>query len=403
MIGETDQNVDDRPIDDVGADVAAAMAELRGDPPVVPSGEAAQSPDRPSQGQAEQTSPVDRGDGRDASGRFATKAEREAEEQKAAAAVTEQPSSEQKPAQGQPAVAAQPATNGPPAFLSIAGKAKWQAVPNDIKADIQRWQGEIAKGEAAAQQFGDLKPYAELATRQGTTISRALDHYLGIEDLIRRDMGAGLSQIVQNSGLTHQQAASLFSDLARRFGGNPGQTNGQTQPAAADPNDPLMELITPFLAPLQTELQTLRTQLSSREQAEQKAQVDSMVAQITKFAADPKNIYYREVEADIGRLFKSGMVALTGNPAADLQTAYDTAIRMHPEISTALQEQRFAERTEAARRQEQEAADKARKASRSISGSRIPGTVVQQVTDKRGPEDDVRADVMAAMRQHATA
>lgn len=383
--------VSEEKVDDVAADVAAAMAELRGDPK--PEAETQE----PSQEIEAQKEPRD--DGRDERGRFASKQEKSADDLKESADQTQA----QRPAEQQ--------TEKPgaatllPEWLSPAGKAKWANVPNDVKADIGRMQQQAAQGLEAMRTYADLQPYADRAAHFGQKLSDAMAQYVGIEDLISRDIGAGLTVICRNKGLSQEQAASLFADLARKFGANPGSTNGHAQPGGQiqnDPNDPLIELMQPFLGPLQQKLIGLESQLSNFHASQHEAQVTSIAGEIERFASNPENIYYDDVEPLIKQLFESKIVPLTGNHAADLQKAYDMAVRMHPEVHSAWQGQQM-EKQEAARRQrEQEAADKARKASRSVSGSRIPGTVVQPATTPVSGQDDVMNDVMAAYKSAAS-
>jgi hypothetical protein len=281
----------------------------------------------------------------------------------------------------------------------------------------------MGQGLAALRDFKDLKPYAEMAAQQGTTISRALDHYIGIDNLMKRDMAGGLAMCAESYGMNHQQIGQMFANLAQRYGASVapaaaatpaainGSGNGQTAPAI-DPDDPLMEVLQPVLAPILAQLNELKTNHSkeltelksyhsTRVEADRNASVQSLAQEITRFAADPKNIYFPNVEAQVALLFEKGMVPLTGNHGADLQAAYDLAVRMHPEIHQALIEKRLAAERSTARQREQEAADKARNASRSLGGSRVPGTTVKSpaATDS----DDIEAAVRAAYRQHAQA
>lgn len=384
---------EDGRIDDVAADVAAAMAELRGDP------KSEAETQEPSQEIGAQKEPRD--DGRDERGRFASKQDKAAEEPKKNNNQAQTDRQQAQQSADQQRTEKPGAATLPPEWLSPAGKAKWANVPNDVKADIGRMQQQAAQGLEASRMYADLQPYADRAAHFGQKLSDAMAQYVGIEDLISRDIGAGLTVICRNKGLSQEQAASLFADLARKFGANPGPSNGHAQPGGQvqnDPNDPLIELMQPFLGPLQQKLIGLESQLSNFHATQHEAQVNSIAGEIERFASNPENIYYDDVEPLIKQLFESKIVSLTGNHAADLQKAYDMAVRMHPDVHSAWQGQQM-EKQEAARRQrEQEAADKARKASRSVSGSRIPGTVVREAANPVSGQDDVMADVIAAYK-----
>jgi hypothetical protein len=288
---------------------------------------------------------------------------------------------------------------GPPPSWTVKSKAAWDQLPDAVKADIAKRETEVAQGLSALRDYKDLKPYAEMAAKHNTTISAALKHYTGLENVLRKDLGAGLAQIVQNYGMNQQQAAQFFGTLAQRFGG--GQTSVQPTPSGQpQPADPLQNLLKPFLDPLQNEVKTLREKLSSREVADRNASEQSLTKAISSFSVRPENRYFADLEETITRLFETGMVPLTGNHEGDLRTAYDTAAQMVPEVREALIDQRLREQVEAERKKEQEAANRARNASRSITGSRVPGTVVRPAVEANG-HDDIEADVRAAYRMHA--
>lgn len=356
-------------------------------------------------------------EGRDERGRFAAKAAPKTDDK-----TTETPAEEalaDKPATEEPGAAEPVSAATPPPSWSVKAKTAWDKVPPEVQAEIAKRETEMGQGLAALRDFKDLKPYAEMAQQQGTTIARALDHYIGIDNLMKRDMAGGLAMCAESYGMDHQQIGQMFANLAQRYGVNaapapaatPAPTNGQAP--VMDPNDPLMEVLQPVLAPILAQMNELKTSYSkelnelkshhsARAEADRNASVQSLAQEITRFAADPKNIYFHNVEADIARLFQKGMVPLSGNHGADLQTAYDLAVRMHPEIHQALIEKRLSAERDQARQREQEVADKARNASRSLGGSRVPGTVVKQPA-AASDSDDIEATVRQAYRQHAQA
>jgi hypothetical protein len=306
-----------------------------------------------------------------------------------------------------PSKAAKPA-GGPPPSWSIKAKAAWEQLPAEVRADIAKREGEVAQGFAALKDYKDLKPYADLAKQHGTTISAALKHYTGIENLLKKDLGTGLATILQNYGYTQQQAGQYFATLAQRFGGTAPQPQrggqqhtpvaGHPNPASgAKPGDPLYDILRPIIDPLNQQVTELTKKLSSREEADRNASQQSLAQAIDTFQADPANRFFPDLEGTIVRLFETGMVPLTGNHQADLKAAYDMAARMNPDVQEALIEQRLREQTDAKRQREQDEANRAKAASRSLTGSRVPGTVMTQSPPPNG-HDDVEADVRAAYR-----
>jgi hypothetical protein len=380
--------------DDADADARAAYAEVMSrtkEPEVEVEAAVAE----PVTAVAEQKPAEGSDRARDEHGRF-VKASDKPTEVATEAKTQAQPAAQQKAAEGEqpkpplnPEAVASPLA-GPPPSWSVAAKTKWDSLPAEIKSEIAKREGEVAEGFAALRDYKDLKQFNDMARSSGTTLAAAMQHYVNMENIIRRDPAAGLSLIAQNAGLSQTQAAQLFAGLAQKFGG--GQPQGQQD------QDPLAELVSPMLNPVMQKLQALEGQLTARQQQEAAAADLAMQKAIEEFANDPQNRFFSNLSDQIAQLFESGMVKRTGNPAQDLRNAYDMAAGMNAEVREALIEQRLQAQEEAKRKREQEAADKAKQASRSISGSRAPGTVIRDAEPESGA-DDVEADVRRAIRQ----
>jgi len=282
----------------------------------------------------------------------------------------------------------------PPPSFSIKTKAEWERLPEHVRADIAKRESEMQTGLAALRDYKDLKPYADMAKSHNTTIKDYIDRTIRVENLLNKDIGAGLAHIAQNYGLDQKQAATLFANLAQKFGAPvSGQPSGQPQQEA----DPLAELMKPMLEPIMSQLSELRTYQTTRTEADRNAHLQSVGEVVEAFASDPANKFYPDLEGQIVQLLENGMVQRTGDLTADLKTAYDMAARMNPAVHEALIEQRLTEQDEAKRKAEQDKVAKAKAASRSISGSRIPGTVVQQAEDE-DEGDDIEAAARNAYR-----
>lgn len=369
-------------VDDTDADVRAAMAEVSG---------AQQETPAPSGDQ-----PQPREDGRDERGRFVSREMPRDDTQTPLSVTDETQTAKSTTAEEKPAASAEPqqqtASDTPPPSWSVAAKAAWEKLPAEVRADIVKREGEVQQGLAGLRDYKDLKPYAELASQAGTTIKGALDHYLGVDRLLQRDLAGGLAQVAESYGATPQQIGQIFSQLAAKY--------GASQQSEADP---LADILNPLLTPITQQINDLRQQVSQRTVADRNASQAALADAIAQFAADPKNTFFSNVESDMARLFDTGMVQRSGNHAADLRTAYDMAVRLNPETSKALIERQLAEQAQAQRQREQAAAAKARDASRSLGGSRIPGTVVNAVQNGDASKDDIWADVTQAMRAHSQA
>lgn len=358
-----------------------------------------------------------RGPAKDERGRFAPKAARatekpvQADKSDELSVGAEDENAAEEPQEGaEKADKPVQAAGGPPPSWSVKAKAAWDDLPADVRADIAKRESEVAQGLSALRDYKDLKPYAEMANKHGTTLKKALDSYVGIENVLKQDIGKGLALIVQNYGLDQARAAQLFASLAQQYGGHASSgVNGSNGAApsnhghgAPQPGDPLYNILKPFIDPLNQQITQLSSKLTSREEADRNASQQSLAKAIDTFSSKPENRFYPDLEETITRLFETGMVPLTGNHEGDLRAAYDIAAQMVPEVREALIEQRLRGSKDAERRQEQEAADRARKASRSLTGSRVPGTVTKATEPgiKKSYDDDLAADVMAAMRLH---
>lgn len=402
-------------VDDVDSDAAAAYAEVlersavetvapRNPPPV----ESKAVETEPA------AAPTDKGASnaidRDKAGRFAASRAKPAEKEAAAEPASKDGAAEpdkagapkpdgQAPAAGQPA----PAASGPPPSWGVKSKSLWDNLPAEVRADVLKREDEAKNGLQGLQEFKDLRPWADMAKQHGTTIGKSLERYVGMENMLRRDPGQGLALIAQNAGLDQRAAAQLFASLAQRFGGAPGAAPGAPGAPAAQPaaDDPLMAMLKPLLQPVLERVQGLQTKLDARESADRNAGMQTLGQAIETFSVDPANRYFPQLEEHITKLFQTGMVPLTGKHESDLRTAYDLAARMHPEVHQALIEQRLESDRTAQRQKDQEAADKAKKASRSITGARVPGTVVKDRTEEPTDPNDIEADVRRAYQMVA--
>ena len=93
----------------------------------------------------------------------------------------------------------------PPQRMSGQAKAEWAGAPESVRGEVHRMHREFA---AAYQRYrGDhavmnsIRPYHDLATRQGTNLPTALRNYVGIENKLRKDLVGGLDVIVNNLNL----------------------------------------------------------------------------------------------------------------------------------------------------------------------------------------------------------
>lgn len=409
MTGRRDNDDDEFIVDDLDADVAAAyrqLSEAGGDDAaadrqsVTRQETTTDDNDEPDVGDddtGEDTTARQR-EGRDDKGRFKPKgkaqdgrddAGQQSADDTAAKAADEQPGS----------------VDAPPTSWGVKAKTAWANLPVEVRTEIGKREREMGEGLSALRDYKDLKPYADTLRQMGGSVKQAMDHYTGVDRLLNRDLAGGLGIVAESYNKDRAAIGRMFADLAQRYGAsvtpNPQPANGQQAQSGSD--DPVAAALAPFLQPLLQEINDLKSQTTGRVEADRNAQVQSLASAIQSFAADPKNVYFANVEGDIANLFARGMVPNSGNPAKDLQTAYDMAIRLNPDISAALIEKQASDRLAAERQKEREKAGKARQASRSVGGSKMPGTIYSKEGAARSnSHDDVEADVLAAYRAHAS-
>lgn len=282
-----------------------------------------------------------------------------------------------------------PIQGNPPPGWSVKSKSEWDKLPEHIRADIIKREKETNDGFAQYSGMKELLPYAQRAQSQGQSLKQVLDSFIGMEDLLRQSPQQGFLHIAQRLGYSPQQLAQIFAPYAQS-NGQPAQ--GHQQPADGgyyqQPSfDPA--LVQQWLNPVVQEV----NQIKSLFQQQQESAVNAV---IQRFTADPAHRFYSNVEERMSQLFAGGVVKRTGDHWTDLKNAYETACRLDPEISELLLNERIAKSDEARRKTEQEAAEKARHASRSITGS--PAAGAPTGADK---DDSIEADVRRAYRAHA--
>lgn len=93
----------------------------------------------------------------------------------------------------------------PPQRMAEHAKAEWHAAPESVRGEVYRMHREFAAAHqryrADHEAMNGLRPYFDLARRQGTSLDRVLGNYVGIEHRLRQDPIGGLDLIVNNLNL----------------------------------------------------------------------------------------------------------------------------------------------------------------------------------------------------------
>lgn len=89
--------------------------------------------------------------------------------------------------------------------FSEESKAAWAQTPEPVRADIHRMSQDFAKHYQSVsndlEAYKPLRAYHELAQSQGTTLERALQNYVSMEQKLREDVVGGLDVIIRNLNL----------------------------------------------------------------------------------------------------------------------------------------------------------------------------------------------------------
>jgi hypothetical protein len=272
-------------------------------------------------------------------------------------------------------VAAQPATNAPPAGWTAAEKAEWAKLSPAVQAAVSRREQEMSRG---GQQWSEekrryeavLSPVAEAARRNGMNTEQGLTALLNAQSFLERDPTAAIKWLAQSHGV----------NLATLAGQPAEVSSAQSPDIEAIVRQAVQRSVAPIVAPIQ-----------QRWQQEEHRQQEMTTQMVVTFAAAPGHEHFGSVEQDIMDLIPPLKERNpTWTPQQVLQEAYDRAVYANPATrqtiltarETAADEKR---RTEAAQR-----ATKARGAAVSVTGS-------PQGSAGAEPAASLRDEIMRAM------
>jgi TolA-binding protein len=194
-----------------------------------------------------------------------------------------------------------------PARFTAEAKAAWGTTPAPVQAEINRAFAEYEKGITEYRaRFEPLRQFDDMARQSGTTLAAAMENYVGLENALRQNPIQGLERVCQNMGLS-------LRDVAAHVMGQP-----------AEPKDAQVIGLTQQVQQMQGEL--ARYQAAERQQAEERQ--TKALETVSAFATQHPR--YAELEHHIAWALNTGAVRRTGDPAADLKSAYDFADRLIP-------------------------------------------------------------------------
>lgn len=280
---------------------------------------------------------------RDEHGRFAPK---EADKGTPAAAAVPKPvdapaANAATAAPQTPAVAPeqQPAatTHRVPPGWSAEAKAQFGTLPPEVQAAVAKREQEVDNGFRVLQDYKGLEEFTPIVRQAGTTHADVMRKAIDWEQSLIRDPVNTVIHVAKMAGVNlHALVAGQQDQILQR---RPQQAQQQPTPQ-----------------PVNVE--------ATVEQVLRKRDTET---QVNAFISDPANVHAEAVLDDMVALISAGR-------ASSLKDAYDAACWMRPDIRQQLISQAAPANTvQDQTSQRAAAADQARRASRSISGSSAPG------------------------------
>lgn len=200
-----------------------------------------------------------------------------------------------------------PVTEAPSRFSADA-KQVWADAPEAVRGEIKRAISELEGGLAQKDaQLEPLKPYMDMAQKQGTTVHEALDRFLKMEDALRSDLPKGMEMLAQNFGMTLPQLVAAAQ---------------RQQPPEQDAKDRQ-------IADLTQQVRQLSTQVGDVSKTFEQNQHDATLKTVEAFADEHPR--FDELSEHIAHALKTGF-------ATSLQEAYDFADRLNPAPQPAVQQ-----------------------------------------------------------------
>lgn len=336
-------------IDDVHADVRAAIASLQDDAVETPGADT----------ERESTTPdLARG----ADGKFIAK---EAAPVEAAdpAATQVLPSTDDttKASVEQPSTAA----SVPPVSWTADAKAAWSALPPAIQAAVAKREQEVSTG--FRQKSDDIRRYEAAIAPIAQESQRA---GLSTEQ--------GIQRLIDGHRFLETQPVEAIQWLAQRHGIDLAQL-------ASNPSAVQRAQVDPVVSRIMHAVPNLEQRLMQIE-------IDNNLNLVGSFAKS--HPYFAEVEDKLPDLINEVRATNPGLRGADiLDAAYERAVWLTPEVRSKLIAEQSAEAEKARAAAMTEKSEKARRAAVSIKGSSSPATAMPRASADGTVYDDVRAAI----------
>lgn len=206
-----------------------------------------------------------------------------------------------------------------PKRFSQDAKDAWKDAPLAVRAEYHRLEREFSAGlekyRERAEAYGEFEDFANELNQTGQKFGDVVNHYRGIEDLLRRDPMQGLDQICRNLG------TSLHDVAAKLTGQTPDQSTRQHHDMAHSMRQENTSL--------KNELNTLREEISGVRDTVTSQAEKQVMDQINEFAKSHPR--FEELSGDIQIFLETGR-------AQSLPEAYGLAERLNPAPDTTVAE-----------------------------------------------------------------
>lgn len=295
-----------------------------------------------------------------------------------------------------------------PESLPKEAKVDWAKTPASVQKAFVKREQDMARGvQELKNRYSEidtvLQPHAESFRRHNLTPGQAVEKLFQWQQAIANDA------VRQRNG----ELPVAIIGLAKSYGIDLVSALGMTLPAAADassaqPEGEVPPKVQEYIGRLEARLGQLEQGIGQGfEQIQSTFQSQSFekTNQALNYWAQGKT-HFEAVRQTMARLIASGQVPPLEDGQADLDTAYETAVWMHPELRTALlaeqrqqEEQERKRKADAERKAQEEQAAKARRAAGSLT-PQAPGSV-QPGGSGKGPKKglSVRESLKAAIQE----
>ncbi|QIO58053.1 hypothetical protein [Rhizobium leguminosarum] len=252
------------------------------------------------------------------------------------------------------------ASRVPPGW-SAEAKAQFGSLPSEVQAAIAKREQEVDNGFRVLQDYKGLEEFTPLIRQAGMTHADVMRRAIDWEKALIHDPVNTVVHVARMAGVNlHALVNGQMGEVLQRNPQQAGSQQGGPQPRSINVEA------------------TVEHVLRKRDT---ETQVDA-------FLSDPANAHADDVLDDMIALINAGR-------ATSLQDAYDAACWMRPDIRQQLISQTAQAPVREQQAQRAAAADQARRASRSISGSSAPGPTRDAA---RGQPTSIRDSLRDAMR-----